>query len=63
MMRFPHDVFRLILSFKDPTQQVGVKGGIKTDSASAMPLHVNDELDRLGMRYTMVTSCMIEGKL
>ena len=33
----PFDVFRHILSFKDPTRQVGVKGGIKTDSASAMP--------------------------
>ena len=33
----PHDVERHILSFKDPTRQVGVKGGIKTDSASAMP--------------------------
>ena len=37
MMRCPHDIFRHILSFKDPTRQVGVKGGIKTDSASAMP--------------------------
>ena len=36
-MYLPHDVFGLILSFKDPTRQVGVKGGIKTDSASAMP--------------------------
>ena len=28
-----HEVFKLILSFKDPTKQVGVKGGIQTDSA------------------------------
>ena len=37
----PHGVFKHILSFKDPTQQVGVKGGIKTDSARAMPLNWN----------------------
>ena len=36
-MYLPHDVFKHILSFKDPTKQVGVKGGIKTDSARAMP--------------------------
>ena len=38
-MLIPHDVFKHILSFKDPTKQVGVKGGIKTDSARAMPLN------------------------
>ena len=37
-MLIPHDVFKHILSFKDPTKQVGVKGGIKTDSAQCMPI-------------------------
>ena len=31
-MPIPHDVFKHILSFKDPTKQVGVKGGIKAPS-------------------------------
>ena len=31
-MLIPHDVFKHILSFKDPTKQVGVKGGIKAPS-------------------------------
>ena len=31
-MTIPHDVFKHILSFKDPTKQVGVKGGIKAPS-------------------------------
>ena len=40
MIRIPHAVFNHILSFKDPTQQVGVRGGIQTDSARAMsPLY------------------------
>ena len=36
--RIPHDVFRYILSFKDPTKQVGVKGGVQTDSATCVPV-------------------------
>ena len=43
-MLIPRDVFKHILSFKDPTKQVGVKGGIQTDSARAMPRHC-DEAD------------------
>ena len=35
----PNDVFRHILTFKDPTKQVGVKGGIKTGSAQCMPYY------------------------
>ena len=39
--KLPLDIMRYILTFKDPTKQVGVKGGIKTDSARAMPLHAD----------------------
>ena len=31
----------MILSYKDPTRQVGVKGGIQTDSASCVPVAPN----------------------
>ena len=31
-MLIPHDVLKHILSFKDPTKQVGAKGGIKAPS-------------------------------
>ena len=31
----------MILSYKDPTKQVGVKGGIQTDSASCVPVYPN----------------------
>ena len=40
-MLIPHDVFKHILSFYDP-QYVLVRGGIQTDSASAMPRHCNE---------------------
>ena len=46
-MLIPHDVFKHILGFKDPTKQVGVKGGIKTDSAQCMPI---DESSYFGAR-------------
>ena len=38
---------RYILTFKDPTKQVGVKGGIKTDSARAMPFNAEINLEDL----------------
>ena len=60
----PHAVFRHILGFKDPTQQVGVRRGIKTDSASAMPLCVHAEMNRLDVEdYEPVTACMVQDKL
>ena len=62
----PDDVERRILSFKDPTRQVGVKGGIKTDSASAMPINVEDEAHRLGVivdTWRVTTSCMVKDRL
>ena len=59
----PLDIARHILSFKDPTRQVGVKGGIKTDSASAMPINVYDESARLGVYAGCVGNCMVEGKM
>ena len=45
--KMPLDIMRYILTFKDPTKQVGVKGGIKTDSAQCMPI---DESSYFGAR-------------
>ena len=59
----PFDVFRHILSFKDPTRQVGVKGGIKTDSASAMPINVEDLGVYAGSGARALVSVMVEGKM
>ena len=61
-MYLPHDVFRLILSFKDPTRQVGVKGGIKTDSARAMPIERGAETRRLNAQLNW-DRILVEGKL
>ena len=60
-MRVSHDVFRHMLSYKDPTRQVGIKGGIKTDSASAWPINVDDELALLQIWH--IGQIMVEGKL
>ena len=46
-MYIPRYVLNHILSFKDATKQVGVKGGIKTDSAQCMPI---DEYSYCGSR-------------
>ena len=43
----PHDIFKHILSYKDPRYEAALSG-IKTDSASAWPLNYDDEMDRSG---------------
>ena len=57
MAHLPHTLFKHILSFKDPTQQVGVRGGIQTDSARAMPPHYDeaDYADLVLTRYEAST--------
>ena len=60
--RIPHEIFKHILSYKDPTRQVGIKGGIKTDSARAWPINVADEMKRLN-KWGDSREYMIEGQL
>ena len=61
--RIPHEIFKHILSYKDPRYEAALRGK-KTDSAHAMPFNVYDEVDRLDsglclldLAFTMVGPC------
>ena len=53
----PHDVFKYVLSFKDPRYEL-VRGGGKTPSAQCMPLnsetHIEDARDSLDGNTLMI---------
>ena len=51
----PLDVFRHILSFKDPTRQVGVRGGIQTASARMLPPYVEPLSGEVAPDATVMT--------